>query len=547
MSLTRAERFDSSSSTPAGNAARTDDEFHTPSGEDEAADCRLRQLTTSSFGTPSQHQINELRKQLVEHQIKMNRMEEQFTSRMDVHSVDIGNLRGDLTTLQSVVMTNIMKMETALKSTQEKLRATKQDMQQLADDHARGYYSKDYLDQLLQEHNHQYMCQVAEMKAHEAEITRLQSQLSMINYQVKEAATSSVQAFDEARKALNFASSYREESSARHQSMAIELNTLRDRADTHEQAICDAHRRNAETMAKQADAEEHHKKDTKKLNERTRLLALRSSETFRSLESNVQSNTQAIAATNANVDNLRQETNKRLGTVEQRVEANSTAIVATNQRVDDVVEDIDTIKNKLGQLQLSVEDGRELALDLGVGLEVLASSLLAINTKDGRSGVMSFCAGKLQTMAKFDGGTSIATSNQIKRVSGLISKLSDTKVNASSIARLIKLNDRLDPEPWMEEAVIEAYIHGYKNKWKIEFTEIGYRVLPELGFAYRTSDWMNNFKKNLVSENKIPKKKKSNDEETIFTMEYKNKKVVEYTPNFITGKLRLLRVVSTGR
>ena len=141
----------------------------------------------------------------------------------------------------------------------------------------------------------------------------------------------------------------------------------------------------------------------------------------------------------------------------------------------------------------------------------------------------------------------MATSNQVKRVSSLVSKLSDTKVYASSIARLIKLNDLLDPEPGMEEAVIEAYIHGYKNKWKIEFTEIGHRVLPELGFAYRTSDWMNNFKKNLVSKNKIPKKKKSNEEETVFTLEYKNKKVVEYTPNFITGKLQLLRVVSTGR
>jgi len=58
--------------------------------------------------------------------------------------------------------------------------------------------------------------------------------------------------------------------------MAIELNTLQNRVNVQEQAICDAHRRvHAETMAsQQADAEEQLKKDTKKLDERTRLLAL---------------------------------------------------------------------------------------------------------------------------------------------------------------------------------------------------------------------------------------------------------------------------------
>jgi len=361
MSLRRVERFDSSSSTPSS-------EFHTPRGEDEAADRRLRQSTTSSKGTPSQHQINEFRKQLVEQQNRMDRME------------------SDISRLRDVVMTNIMMTEAALKSNQR-------DINQLMENSS--HFTEVELISLYQELNQQRM-------RHEDELTRLRSQLSMIKYQVDEATTSSVQAFDEARKAHHFANSYREESSARYQSMAIELNTLRDRADTHEQAICDAHRRHAETTAKQADAEEQHKKDTKKLNERTRLLALRSSQTFRSLLSSTQTNAQSIAETNTNVDNLRQETNERLGIVEQDVEtiaataaSNTTAIAQVRDEVQVLARRLQTIETEHGT---SISELQRLSEDTQINLEELSLEFLKFASQGVSSFITRLCCLSMQAI-----------------------------------------------------------------------------------------------------------------------------------------------------
>ena len=529
-SSSRTERFDSSSSTPsAGNGADHFETFLTPREEDEAADRRLRQLTTSSVGTPSQQQINELRTQLVEHQAKLNRMEEQFTkasSRMDAHSVDIGSLQGDLITLQSVVMTNIM-------STQKNLRATEQKMQQLVDDHARGYYSKDYLDQLLQGYNQQRMQQ-------EDEMTRLQSQLSMINYQVKEAATSSVQAFDKAAEVQHLANRHHEESSARQESMAIELNTLQNRVNTHEQAICAANTRHVQSMAKQAETaenlaalKEQHKKETEKLDRRTRGLASKCSKTFLSLESSMQSNTQAIAETKANVDNLRtdvevtnQATNKRLGIVEHRVQTTEENIVATNKRVDEVEAEVDSLRQSLSKLNLTMELAEKIAFATGVAVE----------------------ASKLKSKGQFSGGAKLVQTPGVKLLTDLCCKMTGEKLECTQIANLIDVNNDVEPEPDLEEKVSEIYTLGHDNNYSLEPTEIGFRILPKLGYAQRSSKYMNNVVKRLRRNSKIPSDRLAaieRDGINIYTRKYKNKKVEEYTANAETRRLELLRVVST--
>ena len=128
MSLTRAERFDSSSSTPsAGNGADHFETFLTPredtspssshqslkSAEMEAANRRLS--TTSSIGTPSAHAVHELRKQmkrmetLLKADIQAVRKENQSDKAEQRN--DITKLQEEQATLRDVVMTNIMKTE----------------------------------------------------------------------------------------------------------------------------------------------------------------------------------------------------------------------------------------------------------------------------------------------------------------------------------------------------------------------------------------------------------------------------------------------------
>ena len=72
----------------------------------------------------------------------------------------------------------------------------------------------------------------------------------------------------------------------------------------------------------------------------------------------MQSNTQAIAETNANVENLRQATNERLVTVEQDVEtiaataaSNTAAIATTNKRVALAESDIKNLMKVIDEIQ----------------------------------------------------------------------------------------------------------------------------------------------------------------------------------------------------
>ena len=184
--------------------------------------------------------------------------------------------------------------------------------------------------------------------------------------------------------------------------MTNDLNTLQHRSNVQEQAICDTHTRHVQSMAKQAETadnlaalEEQHKKDTKKLDERTRLLALRASETLLELQSNTQSNAQAIADTNANVNNLRtanEATNERLGNVEQDVEtiaataaSNTVAIAATNVRVDQVQDEVQVLARRLQTIETdhgtSISELQRLSEDTQINLEELSLEFLKFATE----------------------------------------------------------------------------------------------------------------------------------------------------------------------
>ena len=81
-----------------------------------------------------------------------------------------------------------------------------------------------------------------------------------------------------------------------------------------EQVICDTHTRVAKFGAIQSTNTDDIAALQDGSNELSRIyvnLAATSSNTFRSLQSSVQSNAQAISETNANVDNLRQATNTK--------------------------------------------------------------------------------------------------------------------------------------------------------------------------------------------------------------------------------------------